>query len=196
MNLAPGTAQVVTVQSRGTHATVIAWQLEPDGVWRRVLATAAGRVGAHGVVAGAARRQGTLTTPTGTYTLTQGFGVGPDPGTRMPYHRVGPRDWWVEDPETRYYNQLRRSDQGGFPLTEDGPRGSEHLVDHPVPYRNALVVDFNRSPAVPGRGAGIFLHDLGPKGGPTAGCVAVPAPVLTAVLRWATPSQHPEIAIG
>jgi L,D-peptidoglycan transpeptidase YkuD (ErfK/YbiS/YcfS/YnhG family) len=114
----------------------------------------------------------------------------------MPYHRVTPDDWWVEDPQSPYYNTMRASWQGGFPLTEAGDRGSEHLADYPVQYDNALVIDFNMNPAVPGRGAGIFLHDLSASAGPTAGCVAVPAVVMTSILQWLDPAAHPMIAIG
>jgi L,D-peptidoglycan transpeptidase YkuD (ErfK/YbiS/YcfS/YnhG family) len=188
--------QVITVQAQGTYATVTAWQLSPVG-WLRVLATPQARIGAHGLADGATRQQGSMTTPTGTYALTQGFGNGPAPwGTRMPYHRVTADDWWVEDPQSPYYNTMRTSWQGGFPLTEAGDRGSEHLADYPVQYDNALVIDFNMNPAVPGRGAGIFLHDLSASVGPTAGCVAVPAAVMTRILRWLDPAAHPAIAIG
>lgn len=187
--------QVISVQARGTYATVIAWQ-KTGGIWIKRYATTGARVGSHGITDGATRKQGTSTTPTGTYTLTQGFGVAAEPGTRMPYHRVTAADWWVEDPDSPYYNRMRQAAQGGFPLTESGDHGSEHLVNYPVQYRNALVIDFNMSPAVRGRGAGIFLHALGPAAGPTAGCVAVPQSVLTGVLRWIDPAQHPVIAIG
>ena len=188
--------QVITVQAHGSYATVTAWQLTRAG-WQRVLTTTAARIGAHGLADGATRVQNTLTTPTGTFTLTQGFGNGPAPrGTRMPYHRVTAQDWWVEDPQSRYYNTMRTAQQGGFPLTEAGARGSERLANYPVQYHNALVIDFNMHPAVPGRGAGIFLHDLSASGGPTAGCVAVPATVLIRILQWVSPSAHPVIAIG
>ncbi|MFI9101943.1 L,D-transpeptidase family protein [Streptomyces fildesensis] len=187
--------QVISVQAHGTYATVIAWQ-QSGAIWIKRYETSAARVGSHGITNGATRKQGTYTTPTGTYTLTQGFGVAADPGTRMPYHRVTAADWWVEDPDSRYYNSMRQAAQGGFPLTEAGDHGSEHLINYPVQYRNALVINFNTGPAVKGRGAGIFLHALGPKAGPTAGCVAIPQSVLTDVVRWADPAQHPVIAIG
>ncbi|MEY9873046.1 L,D-peptidoglycan transpeptidase YkuD (ErfK/YbiS/YcfS/YnhG family) [Streptacidiphilus sp. MAP12-33] len=191
--------QVITVQAHGSYAVVTAWQLNPIG-WQRVFFTTAARIGAHGLANGATRKQGTYTTPTGTYTITRGFGNGAAPsGTRMPYHRVTAQDWWVEDPQSAYYNTMRTVRPGtnpGFPLTEAGDRGSEHLANYPVPYHNALVIDFNMRPAVPGRGAGIFLHDLNASAGPTAGCVAVPASVLTRILRWINPAAHPVIAIG
>ncbi len=186
--------QLITVTARGSHATVTAWESE-GGRWRKVIGTTSARVGARGVTPGATRRQGTRTTPAGTYPLTRAFGVGPDPGTRMPYHRLTAQDWWVEDPTSAYYNRMRPAALGGFHLTESGPNGSEHLVDHPVQYHNALVVDFNVHPAVRGRGAGIFLHDLGPRAGATTGCVAVPAGVLTRILRWIDPARHPVITI-
>lgn len=187
--------QVITVKAAGTTATVALWQ-KTGTVWLQKAATTAARIGSHGITDGATRVQGSNTTPTGTYTITQGFGVGADPGTKMPYHHVTTHDWWVEDPTSAYYNQMRTDTQGGFHLTESGTNGSEHLINYPTQYHNALVVNFNVHPAVKGRGAGIFLHDLGPQAGPTAGCVAVPAAFLTQVMQWIDPADHPVIAIG
>ncbi|NUS12077.1 MAG: L,D-transpeptidase family protein [Streptomyces sp.] len=184
--------QVITVEARGSYATVIAWSRQRTG-WRAEFGTAAGRVGSAGVVDGATRRQGTYTTPSGTYTLTEGFGLLPD-RTAMPYRQVAADDWWVEDPRSAYYNSLHSARGADFPLTEAGDRGSERLAGHPVPYAEALVVDFNRRPAVPGRGAGIFLHVNGR--GATAGCVSVPRAVMDRVMSWVRPSAHPRIAVG
>ncbi|WP_232838456.1 L,D-transpeptidase family protein [Streptomyces geranii] len=186
--------QVITVKADGSRATVTSWQ-KSGGSWHQVLTTTA-RIGANGITDGATRKQGTGTTPTGTYTITQGFGVGADPGTKVPYHKVTSVDWWVEDPTSAYYNQMRTSTQGGFHLTETGDDGSEHLIEYPTQYHNALVINYNMDPAVKGRGAGIFLHDLGPQAGPTAGCVALPAAAMTQIMKWIDPAAHPVIAIG
>ncbi|WP_317452951.1 LysM peptidoglycan-binding domain-containing protein [Streptomyces sp. CBMA29] len=187
--------QVITVRASGSHATVTLWQKTSKG-WQKQTSTTGARIGSHGITNGATRKQGTDTTPTGTYTITRGFGLGANPGTKMPYHQVTAHDWWVEDPTSAYYNQMRTDTQGGFHLTEAGDDGSEHLVNYPTQYHNALVINFNTSPAVKGRGAGIFLHDLGPQAGPTGGCVAVPAAFLTQVMKWINPTDHPVIAIG
>lgn len=187
--------QVITVQANGSHATVTVWQ-KTGSTWSKKYTTTSARIGSHGITNGATRKQGTDTTPTGTYTITQGFGVAANPGTKMPYHHVTTQDWWVEDPDSAYYNQMRQASQGGFPLTEAGADGSEHLINYPTQYHNALVINYNMNPAVKGRGAGIFLHDLGPQAGPTAGCVAVPQTVLTQIMSWIDPAQHPIIAIG
>ncbi|MFF4685862.1 L,D-transpeptidase family protein [Streptomyces sp. NPDC001307] len=189
----PGNAtQLITVKASGSYATVTAWAKGSSG-WKAQFSTTAGRVGANGVVAGSTRRQGTYTTPTGTYTLTEGFGVEAG-GTSMPYTQVNSAHWWVEDPQSRYYNSMHTAAGADFPLTESGDRGSEHLVDHPVQYAKALVIDFNRWPAVPGRGAGIFLHVNGR--GATAGCVSVPRATMDRIMGWIRPGAHPRIAIG
>lgn len=189
----PGDAtQLITVKSSGSYATVTAWAKGSSG-WKAQFSTAAGRVGSNGVVDGATRRQNTYTTPSGTYTITEGFGVEAG-GTSMPYTVVNSTHWWVEDPESKFYNSMHTAAGADFPLTESGDRGSEHLVDHPVQYAKALVINFNRWPATPGRGAGIFLHINGQ--GATAGCVSVPRATMEQIMGWINPGAHPRIAIG
>jgi L,D-peptidoglycan transpeptidase YkuD (ErfK/YbiS/YcfS/YnhG family) len=187
--------QVVTVKARGSYATVTAWQRTSTG-WHRVLSTSAARVGSRGIVAGSTRRQGTSTTPAGTYGLTRAFGIRANPGSRLPYHRVGPDDWWVEDNRSAWYNTMRRGSAGGFDtrLPESDVNGSERLITHRVQYDYAVVINFNMAPAVRYRGAGIFLHVS--DGHATAGCVAVPRTTMVAILRWLDPRAHPVIAIG
>ncbi|GGR31238.1 hypothetical protein GCM10010282_24650 [Streptomyces roseolus] len=184
--------QVITVKAGGSYATVTAWQKGSTG-WKAQFSTSAGRVGSNGVVDGATRRQNTSTTPSGTYTITEGFGV-ESGGTAMPYTKVDDRHWWVQDPESTFYNQMHTAEGADFPLVESGERGSEHLINYPTQYAKALVIDFNRWPAVPGRGAGIFLHVNG--SGATAGCVSVPRATMDRFMGWVEPSANPRIAIG
>ncbi|MFR9674192.1 L,D-transpeptidase family protein [Streptomyces sp. TR02-1] len=183
--------QLITVDSNGSYATVTAWAKGASG-WKSAFSTSQGRVGSNGVVPGSSRQQGTWTTPGGTYTLTEGFGVEAS-STSMPYTVVDDRHWWVQDPESKFYNQMHTAEGADFPLQESGERGSEHLVNYPDRYANALVVDFNRRPAVRGRGAGIFLHING--SGATAGCVSVPRATMDRIMAWIEPGNHPRIAI-
>lgn len=187
--------QIITVKTFGTRATVTAWAKGPSG-WRAVLTTTSGQIGAKGIASGTTRRQNTSTTPTGTYTVTQAFGILANPGTTLPYHVVTKNDWWVEDNKSPYYNTMRSASQGGFDIAapESSVNGSEHLITHASLYNYALVINFNMNPSVPYRGAGIFLHVS--NGRPTAGCVAVPVKTIVALLRWLKPSAHPRIAIG
>ncbi|MFF4548902.1 L,D-transpeptidase [Streptomyces sp. NPDC001435] len=189
----PGDAtQLITVKASGSYATVTAWAKGASG-WKAQFSTSAGRVGSNGVTNGATRRQGTYTTPSGTYSITEGFGVEAG-GTSMPYHVVNSSDWWVEDPQSKFYNSMHSAAGADFPLTEAGDRGSEHLINYPTQYAKALVINFNRWPATPGRGAGIFLHVNG--NGATAGCVSVPRATMDQIMAWIRPGTHPRIAIG
>ncbi|MFF4573499.1 L,D-transpeptidase [Streptomyces sp. NPDC001410] len=189
----PGDAtQLITVKASGSYATVTAWAKGASG-WKAQFSTSAGRVGSNGVTSGATRQQGTYTTPSGTYSITEGFGVQAG-GTSMPYHVVNSSDWWVEDPQSKFYNSMHSATGADFPLTEAGDRGSEHLVNYPTQYAKALVINFNRWPATPGRGAGIFLHVNG--NGATAGCVSVPRATMDQIMGWIRPGAHPRIAIG
>ncbi|MCL8015633.1 L,D-transpeptidase [Streptomyces sp. AS02] len=184
--------QLITVKASGSYATVTAWAKGSSG-WKAQFSTGAGRVGSNGVTDGATRRQSTYTSPSGTYTITEGFGHVAG-GTAMPYRVVTDDDWWVQDPESKFYNSMHGEAGADFPLTESGDRGSEHLINYPTQYAKALVIDFNRWPATPGRGAGIFLHVNG--SGATAGCVSVPRATMDRIMSWITPSAHPRIAIG
>ncbi|MGW4163136.1 L,D-transpeptidase family protein [Streptomyces sp. NPDC004788] len=184
--------QIITVKASGSYATVTAWSKGSSG-WKAQFATSAGRVGSKGVTDGTTRQQGTYTTPSGTYTITEGFGVEAG-GTSMPYHVVDSDDWWVEDPESQFYNSMHGEQGADFPLTEAGDRGSEHLINYRTQYAKALVINYNRWPATPGRGAGIFLHVNG--AGATAGCVSIPRTTMDKIMVWIRPGAHPRIAIA
>jgi L,D-peptidoglycan transpeptidase YkuD (ErfK/YbiS/YcfS/YnhG family) len=151
----------------------------------------AARVGANGMVVGTERKQGTYTTPAGRYRITESFGIAKNPGAKLRYTKVDRRHWWVEEKTSRYYNQMRRSTQGGFRRNHSL---SEHLIDYGKQYKYAAVIDFNRPKPVRGRGAGIFLHVNGPRA--TAGCVSVSERNMKAIMRWLDPKKKPVIVMG
>lgn len=198
VRLRPGTRQVITVdRTTGWHARVSLWR-RADATWIRGRSTTGGRIGYGGLVKPRERRQGTGTTPRGTFTLTEAFGNDSAPrGTRLPFHDVRAGDFWVQDNASAHYNTLRNKRQGGFRwrLPSGEENSSERLRDYPRQYAWSVVVDFNRPPnAVRHRGSGIFLHVSG--SGATAGCVSVPRPLQRRVLRWLRPRAVPVIAIG
>lgn len=154
--------------------------------FRRVLRVE-GRVGYNGITSGLTRRQGSGTTPSGTYTMTQVFGNSPRPATAMPYHRVQPGDWWVQDQNSRFYNELRNTSRGGF-LARTA--AGERLIDYQSQYAHSVVINFNRAPdrRVIGRGSGIFLHVNG--SGATAGCVSMTKRDLRTLLSYLRPGDR------
>ncbi len=90
--LTPGTTQVITVnRTRSWHARVTLWQRGGTG-WKVVARAKDGRIGYGGLVVGSRRKQGTGTTPLGTYRLLSAFGTHPAATTwRLPYTPHPPR---------------------------------------------------------------------------------------------------------
>lgn len=198
VRLQPHTRQVVTVnRTRGTHARVTYW-VRRDGHWHRRWRTSKGHIGYGGLVAASKRRQSTGTTPLGTFTMTEAFGIRPRPArTALPYRHVRKGDYWVQDNRSAFYNTLRNKRSGGFRwwLPSSNRNASERLRDYRRQYVWAIVIDFNRPPrAVRYRGSGIFLHANGD--GATAGCVSVPAKYVRFTLKRLRASRAPVIAIG
>jgi L,D-peptidoglycan transpeptidase YkuD (ErfK/YbiS/YcfS/YnhG family) len=196
VHLRHGTEQVVTVDhGHGDHARVTLWKLTDTG-WQARFSTEDGRIGYGGLVRPGKRRQGSGTTPLGTYGLPWAFGTGPrGEGWRLRYREVRRGDFWVQDNASAYYNRYRNQAQGGFRwwLPGSDPNSSERLTDFGSQYRIAVVTDFNRR-QVRHRGAGIFLHVNG--AGATAGCVSAPRVFLQKLMRVLDPERVPVIAVG
>lgn len=196
VHLRAGTRQVVTVNRRhGSYANVAYWRRK-DGHWHKLLATTKARIGYGGVVAATRRKQGTGTTPLGTFNLISTFGTHPRAAAwSMSHRRIRSGDYWVEDNASRYYNRYRNKAQGGFrwSLPASDPNSSERLQDYPRQYEYAVVVGFNWH-QVRHRGAGIFLHVNGK--GATAGCVSVPRWFMREMFDRLDPAWVPVIAIG
>ncbi|MEH0543219.1 hypothetical protein QA802_09095 [Streptomyces sp. B21-105] len=186
----PG-AQLITALApkRGSTTGVVSWWDLRDGRWLRA-GSAPARFGAKGLVEGAARRQGTNTTPTGLYGLPFAFGIqAPPRGTSYPYRPVREDSWWCQDNASRAYNRWTEPRPADCRAAE-----SERLLAYRAQYAHALVVGFNYRKPVRNRGAGIFLHVDGR--GATAGCVSVPAGAMRRLLAWARPEERPHLAIG
>lgn len=169
----------------GSYATLSFWTRTNSACgFAHVFTDSGARVGANGITDGATRTQGTSTTPSGTYTMTEAFGLSGSPGSALTYRRVKAGDFWVEDNNSAYYNSYRNVSQGGFdaslPLSD--PNGSERLTNYPGQYAYSIVVNFNRAPdrKTPYRGAGIFVHV---RAGATAGCIATSSANVVTMLR-------------
>ncbi|WP_269770701.1 L,D-transpeptidase family protein [Actinosynnema pretiosum] len=186
-----GADQVVAVvvdRPDATSGWLTGWRRDGAG-WRMELGPAPAFVGSAGV--GEASESSTRT-PAGAHRLTESFGTLPPlPEGRLPYRRVDGADWWVSDQRSPLYNTHQRCEPGTCPFDESA---SERLAHVGPAYDRAIVIDYNRSPAVPGRGSAFFLHVW--TGGPTAGCVSVDAPVVNHLLSWLDPAARPEVLIG
>ena len=195
VSLPAGSTQVVTVNhTRSWHARVTLWNRTASG-WTRIARAYDGRTGYGGLVVGTQRRQGTGSTPLGTYTLPTSFGThAASSAWKLPYQRIGAGDFWVEDNGSAYYNRYRNTAQGGFRWwLRTGANTSERLSDYPTQYEFVVNTGFNQA-QVRYRGAGIFLHVNGR--GATAGCISTPRWFMRTTLAQLDPARHPVIAIG
>ena len=106
---------IIVNQTSRTYARVSFWvRRDAACSLTRKFLTRSARIGRNGTVEGTERKQGSMTTPRGTYTITETFGNGPAPYTSMPYHETRKGDYWVGDNSSRYYNTMRNSADGGF----------------------------------------------------------------------------------
>jgi L,D-peptidoglycan transpeptidase YkuD (ErfK/YbiS/YcfS/YnhG family) len=180
----PAAPQVVTVRAPA-HSTVATLE-----VWdrcRRVMGPWTARLGAAGL--SAHKHEGDGATPTGTYRFgATVYGLEPDPGVQLRYHRLVCGDWWDSDSGSATYNRFRhvacgRSLARGEPLWRISPQ-----------YRYFAEIRYNAGPVVPGRGSAIFLHVSASR--PTAGCVALPEAQLVRLLRWLRPGSLVHLGIS
>lgn len=140
----------------------------------RILPCAVGRAGI-----GEKRAEGDGVTPAGRHRIEA---VLARPASRLPgARRIGPFDAWSDDPADPDYNRLVRR-----------PRAFSHerMFRADRLYDLVAVLDWNRAPAVPGRGSAIFLHAWRKPRHPTAGCVAfAPRDLAWILARWTPRSR-------
>ena len=182
-----GQVLVVTADRYGATTAMLSAYERYGDAWRRVFGPWPARVGTRGIAPPGEKREGDGRTPSGVYGFDFFFGVAADSGVRFPYRRVTSRSIvWDDDPTSPLYNtwvDLDRQRAGSEP---------EPMYVSPA-YDHGAVIAYNTA-RTPGLGSAIFLHVS--NGGPTAGCVSLPAGQLVEILRWLDPGRRPRIAIG
>lgn len=197
---------VVTAPSpRARTGTVEAFE-QRDGAWVRVIGPVRAQLGHGGLVPGDRRRQGSGTTPLGTYAIVSAFGRDADPGTAMPYRAIDRDDVWTFDrnhPET--YNLMQTAPRSwaayGGRLERLWSFGRQYdlvaVLDYNLPASDTITtIDGVRRTSRPvdtRRGGAIFIHAS--NGRSTAGCIAIPKADMAALLRWLDPSRQPTTVI-
>ena len=172
--------QRIVVTAPSVHSTTASLSLLECG--QRVAGPFRARAGYAGFSAN--RHEGDGTTPIGTFAIGPTvYGLDPNPGIRLAYRRLRGGDWWDGDSTSPTYNHFRHVTCGTEPPF--GAR-SEALWRATVAYREFAFVEYNASPARPGRGSAIFLHD--DLGHPTNGCLSLPRMQLIALLRRLRPA--------
>ena len=201
--------QVVVVTAASTRArtgTLAAYERR-DGNWVRVIGPVAANLGFGGLVPGDRRRQGSGTTPLGTYAIVSAFGRDAAPRTSLPYRAIDRDDVWTFDrahPET--YNLLQTVPRSwrayGGRLERLWAFGRQYdlvaVLDYNLPDSSTVTtaadgVRRTSQPVDTARGGGIFIHVS--NGRSTAGCVSIPRASMQALLAWLDPAEQPTTVI-
>jgi L,D-peptidoglycan transpeptidase YkuD (ErfK/YbiS/YcfS/YnhG family) len=179
----PGRARHVVfavADGYGTSQVTITACTRLGPFWQTALTTS-GHVGRNGFAKPGAKREGDGKSPTGSYTLTEAFGVR-DPGTGLRYRTLRESgDCWGSTVGDDRYNRYYRGTC--LPADEDLSR---HMMEGP--YRQAVVIDHNRAPIVQGHGSAIFMHIS--TGRPTSGCVSLGRAELEVVMTTLRPRDR------
>jgi L,D-peptidoglycan transpeptidase YkuD (ErfK/YbiS/YcfS/YnhG family) len=175
---------IAVIGTEGYCADVLCYERAEEGwqpVWKEQ-----GYVGRSGI--STEKKEGDGATPTGIYSFFLNFGLKEDPGSILPYHRITEGDFWVDDPESAYYNRLVNAGE-----TEKDWNSAEDLITSSPYYNYGLCLDYNRE-AVPGAGSAIFLHCyMGGEDEATSGCISLPEERIRELLLSVT--EHTKIAI-
>ena len=168
--------QVIIVTGAGIDAgtsTVVLYQRTPDG-WQAGPSWAA-----HNGAAGwsAQHTDNDLRSPIGVFGLTDAGGLLADPGSKLPYHQGS-----------------------GFYIGGSGLDG-EPLAGA---FNYVIAINYNRAagknpldwtmPMGAARGGHIWFHV--DHGGPTHGCVSLPAEDMVGLLQTLDPTQNPVVVMG
>lgn len=158
---------------------------EKDGDTYKEVESYDGHVGFNGIAAEGKKIEGDGKTPSGTYSLDEGFGLQDKPA------QFKGEDWTKVTDDHVWIDQGSPEDgYNTMGLKSEGAEG-ESLNQDPA-YRYAQVIDYNRDPVEADKGSAIFLH-VNTGSGATAGCVSLPEKDLLDVFEWS--GEEAEIQI-
>ena len=195
--------QLVVVTTPGWTSTVGSMtrfeRTTPTSTWRRIDAPIPLVVGRTGIAWGAGfdsvsidgphKREGDGKAPAGIFGLDTAFGFAPresTPTVRLPYEQLLATTDCVDDTASAYYITVvdRRT------VARVDWTSAEHMRDVPQ-YKIGVIVSYNSSPPVKGRGSCIFLHIWAGPDSHTAGCTAFDEAKLREVIQWLDPRKRP-----
>jgi L,D-peptidoglycan transpeptidase YkuD (ErfK/YbiS/YcfS/YnhG family) len=132
----------------------------------------------------AIKREGDGATPSGVWPMRRVLARRDAWGwlrTGLPFRFMAPDDGWCDDPADRNYNR---------PVKLPYPASHEELWRKDHLYDVVVILGHNDRPRIRGGGSAVFFHLADPKGGPTAGCIAVSAKDMRKVLALCGPKTR------
>ncbi len=174
LEVAEEASQILIVSATGNSAVLTLYNKNEEGLFEETLSADAS-IGKNGI---GKTKEGDKKTPKGKYAFTMAFGLKDDPGSQIPYTKLNDSHYWIDDSNSKYYNQFVSTKE----VKKDWS-SAEDLYHSGSSYNYALAINYNEA-NVPGLGSAIFMH-CRPTGG--LGCIAVDESVMKRLLKEITP---------
>jgi len=172
--IAASCEQIVAIQGTGGESGILTFHELTDDGWQETLRFDC-RVGPNGVSSNIYEGDCNAT-PEGTYQLGFAFGNGSNPGTSMEYRVANSDIYWVDDPDSAYYNRWVDASR----VSRDWD-SAKHIAGYPSSYEYCIFIQYNYPQTVPGAGSTFFIHC--DAGGTSGGCVLLARSDMIALLH-------------
>jgi D-alanyl-D-alanine dipeptidase len=193
---------VTTTNWEDVNATVRLFERSTGANWRRSGNLFPAVIGQRGLAWGIglhgsgepgepSKREGDKKTPAGVFRFGDVLGTARPEQVRflsLPYRQVTPATEAIDDPRSKYYNQV----VDRTTITHPDWASSESILRVGGRYRLGVIIRHNAE-AYPGFGSCIFFHVWDPHDSGTTGCTAAAYNHLVALLRWLDPRKQPLI---
>lgn len=157
------TSQLIIVAVSKEEAVLSFYEKNEEGKWIEILSTPA-VIGKNGI---GKTKEGDMKTPVGEFHFTKAFGILESPEMKIDYIQVDENHYWVDDANSKYYNQFVTIKD-----VEPDWTSAEHICEYGELYHYVLATNYNEE-GVAGLGSAVFLHCTSEKTKYTAGCVAI-----------------------
>ena len=128
-------------------------------------------------------------TPIGYFGLGPAYGEAAWEDTALEYHQIQSEDYWVIDPDSKYYNQLFKTHYG-----DKDWKYAEEMIALLQYYALCIFVQKNVNPILYNEGSAIFVH-IDRLDNSTSGCIGVERWVMEALFRWLRADASPHILL-
>ena len=201
--LSPHTTQAVVGIASGwnsSHVTLQYYEKDPQGAWHFVARPWKGRLGQNGLAWGRGihplssgtqlKKEGDRRSPAGVFLIGGAWAY--DPKTKhhpnLPFSRITSRDLWIEDSNSKSYNQHVRLNREPTSTWEKKAQMRQGDYAHSI----KLFIKHNAPNPVPEGGSSIFFHIW--RGGgskATFGCTTMQESQLKSLIQWLDPKRNP-----
>ena len=178
---------IIEVEDESSLYSKLSFYEKVNNTWIEKLSDIPSTVGKKGINK---EKEGDSKTPTGIYSLGSAFGYENDLDTKYPFLEITYMHNWIDDVNSKYYNQLVNYIDGNKKVFDS----SEQLITFDV-YKYGVFINYNLENEK-GLGSAIFLHIYRSVDSPTGGCVALDEENLKYIIENLDKSKNPLIVIG